>query len=403
MEKFIYTAYDGAGTRRQGELSAVNTASAKFKLKELGLIPVKLDHADTAEGRLKTSLQFNRKPNFSDLEFLTSQLSLLLKNGIKIDRALESAKKGIKNVRLRKIVDAVYDDVRKGTPLSSSLERNRDVFDPLYVSIVRIGEATGRLPEVFGDLAANLSFRQKLSAKKRQAMIYPSIIFFVCTLSVFFIFNFIVPKFSVLFSGMSELPIYTQILLGASDIARRYQLIMLLAVAGLFIFIMRIRKKDQFKRLIDGLALRIPIIRSLSYTLENFRFTSSLAVLLKSGVVLSEALDYAVKSIGNFFIRKQLMLVKDEIKQGKKLSAAMAKTGFLPDTFEGLVEVGEQTGNLAEIFSEMEERLKEQYENRVANLIIVIEPVMILFMGLIVGSVVVVMLLSMVSINDINF
>lgn len=403
MKNFVYTAYDGAGARHQGELSAINTESAKFKLKELGLIPVKIDHVDTAANKVNELLQFNRRPRLSEVEFLTSQLSLLLKNGVKIDRALEIAKKGIRNNRLRKIVDEVCDDVRRGTPLSVSLEKNLDVFDLLYVSIVRIGEATGRLPDIFAELASNLNFRQKISVKTRQAMIYPSIIFIVCLLSVLFIFNFIVPKFTVLFSGMRDLPIYTDILLGVSDIFRKYQFIMLAAIVGFSILIVRIRKKGRFRSLMDVVVLRVPITRQLCYTLENLRFTSSLAILLKSGLVLTEALDYAIKSIGNIFLRKQLMIVKDEIKQGKKFSAAMAKTGFLPDVFDGLMEVGEQTGNLSEVFSEMEKRLRSLYEERVTALITVIEPIMIIFMGLVVGSVVVVMLLSMVSISDINF
>ena len=403
MKNFVYTAYDGAGARHQGELSAINTESAKFKLKELGLIPVKIDHVDTAANKVNELLQFNRRPRLSEVEFLTSQLSLLLKNGVKIDRALEIAKKGIRNNRLRKIVDEVCDDVRRGTPLSVSLEKNLDVFDLLYVSIVRIGEATGRLPDIFADLASNLNFRQKISVKTRQAMIYPSIIFIVCLLSVLFIFNFIVPKFTVLFSGMRDLPIYTDILLGVSDIFRKYQFIMLATIVGFSILIVQIRKKGRFRSLMDVVVLRVPITRQLCYTLENLRFTSSLAILLKSGVVLTEALDYAIKSIGNIFLRKQLMIVKDEIKQGKKFSAAMAKTGFLPDVFDGLMEVGEQTGNLSEVFSEMEKRLRSLYEERVTALITVIEPIMIIFMGLVVGSVVVVMLLSMVSISDINF
>jgi type II secretory pathway component PulF len=234
-------------------------------------------------------------------------------------------------------------------------------------------------------------------------MLYPSIIFVVCMLSVIFIFNFIVPKFSVLFSNINELPIYTHFLLAVSDIFRRYQFAGFVAIIITIILLVKIKKNDRFKRLIDTLILKIPVIRSLCYTLENFRFSSSLAVLLKSGVVLSEAFDYAIKSIGNVFLQKQLMLVNREIKQGQKLSAAMAKTGFLPDIFEGLLEVGEQTGNLTEIFSEMEARMKDLYEDSVINLITLIEPIMILVMGLIVGSVVVVMLLSMVSISDINF
>jgi type II secretory pathway component PulF len=403
MDKFVYTAYNKAGVRRQGELSAINMESAKFKLKELDLIPVKLDQVNVAQRKFRLPLQVSRKPRFSDLELFTSQLALLLKNGIKIDRALESTQKGIKNIGFRKIMRQVHDDVRKGTPLSASLEKFPHTFDPLYTSIVKIGEATGRLSDVFADLAGNLSFRKKISAKTRQAMLYPAIIFVVCLLAVLFIFNFIVPKFSVLFANINELPIYTHVLLVVSEIFKKYQFLGLAAVIISLIILAKFSKNRRFKRMIDRLLLNIPVVRPLCYTLENFRFSSSLAVLLKSGVVLSDAFDYAVRSIGNVFLQKQLMLVTKEIKQGQKLSAAMAKTGFLPEIFEGLLEVGEQTGNLGEVFSEIEARMRDRYENSVTSLITLIEPVMILVMGLIVGSVVVVMLLSMVSISDIDF
>jgi type II secretory pathway component PulF len=403
MDKFVYTAYNKAGVRSQGELSAINMESAKFKLKELGLIPVKLDQVNVAAKKFRNPIQLSRKPRFSDLELLTSQLSLLLKNGIKIDRALETAQKGIKNIALRKIMLEVYDDVRKGMPLSDSLEKFPHTFDPLYTSIVKIGEATGKLPTVFADLASNLGFRKMISAKTRQAMLYPAIIFVVCMLAVIFIFNFIVPKFSVLFANINELPVYTHLLLVVSNIFQKYQFLGLAIFIILLIALKKLLKNNSSKRLIDGALLNIPVIRPLCYTLENFRFSSSLAVLLKSGVVLSDAFDYAVRSIGNVFLQKQLMLVKKEIKQGQKLSEAMAKTGFLPDIFEGLLEVAEQTGNLGEVFSEIEARMRERYEDSVTRLITLIEPIMILVMGLIVGSVVVVMLLSMVSISDIDF
>lgn len=403
MREFTYTAYDETGGRRQGEITAASLESARFKLKERGLVPVQVDHVDATADRISTFLRFNRRPGSADVEILTSQLSLLLGNGIKIDRALENARKGIKNNRLRKIVSQVYEDIKRGTPLSLALEKNPDVFDPLYVSVVRIGETTGRLGDIFSQLAANLSFKQKVAAETRQAMIYPAIISLVCLLSVLFILNFIVPKFSVLFSSMKNLPIYTDILLKASHICRKYQLVIPGAAAGLFFLAARLKKKAYFKKQLDILVLKVPVVRRLCYTLENLRFTSSLSILLKSGVVLSEALDYAVQSVGNLAIRKQLLIVKNEIKQGGKFSEAMTRTGFLPEIFAGLLEVGEQTGNLAEVFSEMEQRLKSQYEGQVANLITIIEPLMIIFMSLVVGSIVAIMLLSMVSVNDINF
>ncbi|RLB67096.1 MAG: hypothetical protein DRH03_11420, partial [Deltaproteobacteria bacterium] len=164
MRNFTYTAYDGAGTRRQGELVAGSRESAKFKLKERGLVPVEINREGGAADRVNKLFQFNRRASLADVEILTSQLSLLLKNGVKVDRALENVGKGIKNSQLKKIVGQVCDEIKRGVSLSRALEKNPTVFDSLYVSVVRIGEATGKLAEIFAKLAANLSFRQKVSA-----------------------------------------------------------------------------------------------------------------------------------------------------------------------------------------------------------------------------------------------
>ena len=400
---FAYVVYDEAGARLQGQMDAISPESARSKLKEQGLIPIKIDKMDPTARRTGGGISFNKGPNLSDIEFLTSQISLLLRNGIKIDRALETARVGIKNKRLKNIVVEIYDDVRRGVSFSAALENYPDVFDPLYVSIIRIGEVTGRLADVSIDLAANLNFRQKIFAKTRQALIYPAIIMAVCLLSVFFVFNFIVPKFSVIFAGMKSVPVYTQAILAISEIFRTYQIILPVLVAVISFLIYRNRKSRQVIRLKDMLMVRIPVVKQVSSALENLRFASSLAILLKSGVMITSALDYAIQSVSNGFMRKKLLRVKDEVRQGKKFSEAMARTGFLEDVFVGLIEVGEQTGDLSEIFTEIAERLKLNYEEKVNNLIVFIEPVMILFMGLVVGSVVVAMLLSLVSINDINF
>jgi len=403
IARFEYLVYDEAGARLQGQVDAVSPESARSKLKEQGLIPIRIERVDATAPNTRGVFHFSKAPGLGDIEFLTSQISLLLRNGIKIDRALETARVGIKNNRLKEIVTEIYDDVRRGISFSAALENYPDVFDPLYVSIVRIGEVTGRLADVSVDLAANLNFRQKISSKTRQALIYPAIILSVCLLSIFFIFNFIVPKFSIIFSGMKTIPVYTQAILTTSEIFRTYQIILPVLIVGISFFVYRNRKSRQVRRLKDMLMLRVPMAKQICYSLENVRFASSLAILLRSGVMITSALDYAIQSVGNVYIRKKLKRVKDEVRQGKKFSEAMAKTGFFEDIFVGLIEVGEQTGDLSEIFTEISDRLRLNYEEKVSNLIVIIEPVMILFMGLVVGSVVVAMLLSLVSINDIEF
>lgn len=403
MERFAYKAYDAAGALKQGEITALDTESAKFKIKEQGLIPVTINSVDERSTRIKDLFKIRRRPQLSDIEFFTSKMAILLKNGIKVDKALDLTQNGIHNETLREIIRNMYEDIRRGTPLSAALEKYPAVFEPLYTGIVRIGEASGNLAEAFSDMADTLSFQRSIIAKTQQALLYPAVIFFVCLGAIFFVFNFIVPKFSVIFSGIEQLPFYTSLLLSVSTFFQTYQLIILIGLVLLIYAAHRMKKKRWYKTRQDALVLRIPLVKDLFIILENLRFASALALLLKSGVVLSDALDHAFRSVGNVFLQRRLQIVRNEVRQGKKLSETMAKTGFLPNTFDGLLEVGEQTGNLSEVFHEIESRLKVMYENKIAAFLILIEPIMIILMGLVVGSIVVVMLLSMVSINEISF
>ena len=401
--RFVFIAYDESGARHVGGVSAIDMESAKLKLKEMNLIPVKITSTESHGKKNRAFFPFQSKPKLSDVEFLTSQLALLLKNGVKIDRALEIARKGIKNVILARIIEDIHGEIRRGTPISVCLEKYPDVFDSLYISLVKIGETTGRFAHVFENIADNLSFRKKIIADTRQAMIYPALIFAVCVLSVFFIFNFIVPRFSTIFSSMETVPIYTEVFLRISKLFRKCQYFIVPAVLGIIAFGSRLWKNEYLKRTIDAIVLRIPVTRGITCNLENLRFASAISVLLKSGVVLNQALDHAVSAVGNVWMKKKLLIVKKEIREGKRLGETISKTGFFPLEFNGLIEVGEETGSLAEVFSEIEERLKTNYEKKVAGLITLIEPIMIIIMGLIVGGLVVVMLLSIVSLSDIDF
>ena len=191
------------------------------------------------------------------------------------------------------------------------------------------------------------------------------------------------------------LPLYTHF--------RQYQFYFLPIIAAIVAMFVQVKRKKKFRYWWDAQLIKLPMLKSMSYALENLRFVSALSILLQNGVVITTALDYAIKSVGNSHIRARLLTVTDNVRQGKKLSEAIVKIDFFPKTYISLIEVGEQTGNLSGIFSQMKERLNRIYENRIIAFITLIEPLMILVMGTIVGSVVVVMMLSIVSINDVGF
>jgi general secretion pathway protein F len=242
-----------------------------------------------------------------------------------------------------------------------------------------------------------------MASRTRQAMAYPGVIMGVCLLSVVFIFNFVVPRFEPLFGRMADPPLATRLLLHTADLFTRFQWVGLVGLCLAPFLLARLVKIPACRQLLDNLALKMPITRRLVYTAANLRFASAMAMMLNSGVLLADALGYAVATIGNTRIRHRLITLRDSVRQGTKLSQAMARTGFLPQTYEGIIDVGEEAGRMAEVFKDMEVRMRTEYEQRLTSLITFIEPLMIIGMGILVGGIVVIMILSTVSLHEISF
>jgi len=405
MQEFKYKAYDRAGTAHQGEITALSAESARLKLKEQGLVPVSVKPPASTPPAIQSFFFWGRgrAPGLSEVEFWTSQMALLLHNGVKVDRALEITRDSIANQNLKKTTRRIHENVRAGMSLADAVRMSPEVFDTLYASVVDIGEKSGGLADAFTELATNLSFRKEMVARTRQAMAYPAVIFAVCILSVVFIFNFIVPRFEPLFGRMEAPPLATVILLQTAHLFTRYQWIGLFLICLAPFGLKRLGKWPVFRHMMDGLALKMPVTRHLVYTAENLRFASAMAMMLNSGVLLADALGYAVATIGNTRIRHRMLTVKESVRQGAKLSEAMAKTAFLPQAYEGIVDVGEEAGRMATVFRDMEGRMRTAFEQRLTSLITFIEPLMIIFMGLVVGSIVVIMILSTISLHEISF
>jgi len=405
MQSFQYKAYDKAGAVQQGDITALSMESARQKLKDQGLTPVAVHlrvETDTTLDRLLRR-GGSRRPGLDEIEFWTSQMALLLHNGVKVDRALGIARKTVAGRQLKDITTRIYEEVRTGTPMGSALRRHPEVFDGLFVGVVDIGEATGRLAEAFTELSTNLSFRKAMASRTRQAMAYPGVIMGVCLLSVVFIFNFVVPRFEPLFRKMADPPLATRLLLQTADLFTRYQWVGLVVLILSPFLLLRLVKIPASRLVLDNLALRMPITRRLVYTAANLRFASAMAMMLNSGVLLADALGYAVATIGNSGIRHRLITLRESVRRGTPLSEAMARTEFLPKTYEGIIDVGEEAGRMAEVFKDMEVRMRTEYEQRLTSLITFIEPLMIIGMGILVGGIVVIMILSTVSLNEISF
>ncbi|MCS6238074.1 type II secretion system F family protein [Shewanella baltica] len=402
MALFIYKAYDASGALINGELDALSIKHAKELLQKDKLNPVSLVEQSLLVNKKGFNLFQSDTVTLDDVEFVTAELSLLLQSGVKIDRALAVLARTKAGSSLATLLQTLSNDVRKGQSLSEAMAKHPKIFDSLYINLVTIGESSGNLVAVFAGLAQDLKYRKQLKNKITQAIAYPTVILFVCICSVLFIFNFVVPKLTVMFADAVELPIYTQILLGVSDFIQNYQF-HLFFVFLLLVFGFRwMLQQGHFAHKFDNVVLSIPLLNNTVNLIERIRFTSSMSLMLNSDVKLDQALVLSSGSVKNQVIARNLTGMKDKVRKGESITTALKQSGLFPVLFLSLLEVGEESGKMAPIFEEIAERSRTEFSQWTDKMTSLIEPLMILFMGGIVGSVVVIMMMSIVSINDIG-
>ncbi|WP_281556599.1 type II secretion system F family protein [Thalassomonas sp. RHCl1] len=400
MALYLYKAYDHSGAKSDGQVEADSKQAAFTEIKKQGLLPAEITEYKVQGKKL---FSFGNSISLADLEFLTAELSLLLESGVRIDKGIDIIKRTKAKPALAQLLDEISRDLKKGRNLSEAVREHSDVFDPLYCNLIELGEASGNLSEIFADLAADLKFKRDLRSKIIGSLTYPLVIFFVCLLSIFFIFNFIIPKMAGMFSEAADLPWYTQFMLDTSAWMNQYQGLLVLGSIAVFFGLVAATKRPGFIKWWQGVSLKLPVIKHAVIIVERIRFNSGLAMMIKSGVAIDKSLELSTGNIKNQFLRREMEIAKQKVKRGSALTPALKLTSLYPDFFISLLEVGEESGNLERVFNEVANRSRQEFEGWTEKMTTLIEPLMILFMGGFIGGVVVMMLLSMVSMNDIGF
>jgi len=400
MALFNYKAYDTSGAKFDGQLEASDQQAALAAVKKLGLLPSEIkEYKEPA----KNIFSFGNKISLGDLEFLTAELSLLLESGVRIDKGIDIIKRTKANPALAQLLNEMSRDLKKGKSISEAARAHPEVFDDLYCNLIELGEASGNLTEIFADLAKDLKFKRDLRSKIIGSLAYPSVIFFVCILSIFFIFNFIIPKMAGMFSEADDLPWYTQIMLDTSAWMTQYQGFLIIGIIASIFGLIAAFKQPIFLKWWQSVSLKLPVIKNAVITVERIRFNTGLAMMIKAGVPIDKALSLSTGNIKNQLLRREMEIARAKVSRGSALTPALKQTSLYPDFFISLLEVGEESGNLERVFNEVANRSRQEFEAWTQKMTTLIEPLMILFMGGFVGGVVVVMLLSMVSLNDIAF
>lgn len=391
MNRYSYKAFDQAGTPLNGVVSAQDQDDARQQLKARGLLV-----RDLQPEQKRRNFIINKKLSLSDLEFLTAELSVLLDAGLKIDKGVEVLARSASKPAQAELLNKISGDLKKGLQLSQVL-RQTGVFDALYINLVEIGEATGQLAQMFRKLAEDLAFRRDLQQKVTQAMTYPAVVLSVCLGALLFILNFVVPNMAQMFRGQQDLPIYTEILLGTADWFGQYQWFLLLFLLGLAALVKSSWHKPQWQAVISRTQLRLPFLRTLTLLLERIRFNGALSMMLNAGVSIDQAMTLAAGSVRQPQLRHELESAIARVKRGEQLSAVLGQSRIYPQFYQSLLVVGEETGELGRIFNEITHRSQKEFSQWVLRFTSLLEPLMILFMGGLVGGVVVILMMSITS------
>ncbi len=349
----------------------------------------------------KQKRSFGRAINMKGLAVFTRQLATLVKAGMPILRSLEVLARQEKRPAFKAVVDSIADAIRSGGNFSDGLAANDKVFDRLYVNMVKAGEAGGVLDVVLERLSVFMEKAQKIQGKVKAAMIYPVIIIMVALVIVAILMVVVVPKFEDIFSGLlkgQSLPALTQALMDVSRFMQHHYLLAIAAVAGVWIGFKLFSKTSFGRKTIDWTLIHMPLLGDLFLKAAIARFTRTFGTLLASGVPILQALIITRDTSGNVHVANAINVVHDRVKEGDSVAKPLESTHVFPGMVTSMIEVGEETGAMPDMLTRIADSYDEEVDNAVAGLTSVIEPIMIVFMAVMVGTIVIALFLPLVSI-----
>jgi len=331
-----------------------------------------------------------------DLGVFTRQFATMINAGLPMVQCLDILAEQTEKVEFRQAVSDVMGEVEGGSTLGDALGRHPKMFSKLYVNMVEAGEAGGILDLILNRLAVYLEKADALQRKVKGALTYPAVVCVVAGGATIFMLMFIIPTFAKMFSDFGgELPMPTKIVMGLSDFLRNYWYVLAIGVTGLAVAFNRYNATASGKRVIDGAMLKIPVLGMVVRKGAVARFTRTLGTLISSGVPILNGLEITAKTSGNSVIEDAIMATRESISQGNTISEPLKSSGVFPPMVTQMISVGEQTGALDEMLDKIATFYDDEVDTAVDSLTAIIEPVMIVVMGTVVGGMLVAMYLPM--------
>jgi len=397
MPSYFYKAKKSSAETVTGRIEAQNSDEALELINQMGLVPVFLDEVS---GNILVSKIRTQHVNSRDIYQFTKQLGGLVKSGVLLLKALEVISAQTKNVYLARVISDMAMTVKSGRSFSSALNDYPKIFSPLYVAMVQAGEEIGHLRDVLLDIAEFQKKQQDLQSKVTSAMVYPLVMLSVGMATVLFILAFVLPKIAVIYANTSQvLPLATIIVMKVSGFLKVFWIPLVIAIAGVLLAFSRWRQTPTAKIIIGQWQLHMPIVKDLVLKTDLTRFTRTTYLLLNSGLTLVRSMEVAIPTINNPLLREDLSNCVVSLKAGEGLGNCLGQTILVPDMIRHMLTVAEESGSLQEALKDIAETYESDINESIRIMTTLLEPTMILTVGLVVGFIVFAMLLPIFSMD----
>ncbi len=403
MPIYTYKGRNVLGKLKTGKIEADNPEIARNLLLSRGI--VRIEALEEYKPLLNISFNFDtsswEKVKLKDLVIFTRQLYSMVNAGIPLVTALRILAQQIQNKKLKQIAEDLGKQVEEGSRFSTALAKYRNVFGNLYINMIRAAEEAGNLEETLRRLAEHLEKVEKLRSKVKSAMFYPTFVLIIATLITAGILIFIVPTFAKLYSDMGgQLPKLTRMVMAASDFLKHYFGWIFIFFVVFFIVFKQLLKINKFRYYFDKFLLTLPLFGPLIQKSAVANFSRTLASMISSGINILQALDIASQTSGNMIIEEEIRKIRSQVERGISLGVSLARSPIFPPMLVNMVKVGEEAGNLDHMLQKVAEFYEEEVNVMVDGLTSLIEPLMMVFIGGVIGVIIVALYLPIFNLGS---
>jgi type IV pilus assembly protein PilC len=387
--QYTYKVRDSGGKFVEGKVEAASEAAVADKLRAMGYVPLEVAPANAG---MQREVKFGRKKRvkLKDLSVFSRQFATMIDAGLTMLRSLTIMSEQVENTELRRVLRQVKQDLEAGMSLSSAFAKSPEIFPPLMVSMTKAGEAGGFLDVAMRQIADNFEAEVKLRSKIKAAMTYPVVVFFLAILMCIGMLVFVVPVFEGMFEDLGgELPLPTKVLVFLSS-AMRFMLpgLIVITVVGVWLW-RKVGKTERVRNIVDPLKLRLPVFGNLFSKLALARFARNLGTLLSSGVPILQSLEIVSETTGSIVISRALTEVQESVRRGETVAGPLSQHDVFPPMVVQMISSGEETGAIDQMLQKIAQFYDEEVEATTEALTALIEPLMIAFLGGIVGSMII--------------